>query len=352
MIRKYRVILILLCILLLIAGAYSSMNNSAPERHAIWKFAVISDTQGDNRDKNIKSCINDEILNSIAADIAVEKPDIVLVSGDLVNGWFRNGGTDYASQYTNWKKAMKPVFNMGIKVFAVRGNHDSGPERLVLPPLPKHLEPQSGSLAMLEKAFRNAVIGPSIPLNGPENEKGITYCIIHKNACIIGLDQYAGGQHEINQKWLERQLSNNTRIHLFVFGHEPAFETNHKDNLSFYPLKRDRFWDSIGKAGGRIYFCGHDHFYNRSLIKDSMGNPVWQIIGGTGGGRLRQWSGSYKESKRVMGEYHNDDFHGYILVTVDGQKVTVEWKALVNASANKWHIYDAYSYSVSSVKTH
>jgi len=345
---KYRIIA-LLCLSFFITIDLTGTNRIAAEQHTVWKFAVIGDTQGDNSEQKNSSCINDQILNSSAADIAAERPDIVLVSGDLVNGWFRNGGTGFALQYANWKKAMKPVFSTGIKVFAVRGNHDSGPERVVLPPLPSHFEPLPGSLALLEKEYKNAVIGKYIPINGPEKEKGLTYSFVHKNACIIGLDQYAGEQHKVSQEWLDQQLSKNTQNHLFIFGHEPAFEAGHRDNLSFYPEQRNRFWDSIGKAGGKIYFCGHDHFYNRALIYDSNGNPVWQIIGAPAGGKLRKWSGTYKESGRVKCEYYNSDYHGYILVTVDGTKVKVEWRALTDASTNKWQVLDTFTCSAGLV---
>lgn len=343
--NKYLIISLLLCLSLLINGAFSSTDNTAVENFPVWKFAVISDTQGNSKEQNSKSCINDEILNSIAADIAAEKPDFVLVSGDLVNGWLKNEGTPYASQYRNWEESMKPVTSRGIKIFAVRGNHDSGPERLALPPLPEHLEPQPGSLSLLEKEFKEAIIESYIPRNGPEKEKGLTYSFVHKNAHIIGLDQYTDGQHRINQKWLDRKLSGKRRLHLFVFGHEPVFETVHKDNLSFYRGKRNRFWDSIGRAGGRIYFCGHDHFYNRALVQDSRGNHIWQIISGTGGGKLQKWPGSYKEKNRVSCEFHNGDYHGYILVTVDDHEVKVEWKALVDTSKHKWLVLDMFKYS-------
>ncbi len=343
--NKSRIPPSLLCLSLLLISVYGNTNNAAAGQDTIWKFAVISDTQGDNRIANDRTCINEKILSSIAADIAAEKPDLVLVSGDLVNGWIKNGGTDYAFQYANWKKAMKPVSSMGIPILAVRGNHDSGPERLALPPLPQHLEPRPGSLIRLEQEYKKAIIGSYIPRNGPEKEKGLTYAYVHKNACVIALDQYSGGQHRVNQEWLDRQLSRNTQVHLFVFGHEPAFEANHKDNLSFYPDRRDRFWDSIGKAGGRIYFCGHDHFYNRALIPDGNGNPLRQIIGGTGGGRLRKWSGFFKERGRAKCEYYNNDHHGYILVTIDGPMVKVEWKAIVDISARKWRVLDTFTYS-------
>jgi len=342
--KFYPLIFLLLCLSLLTAGTTGSTENTPAGQCALWKFAVISDTQGFNNEQKNKTCINDEILNLVAADIAVQKPDIVLVSGDLVNGWFRNGGTDYPSQYRNWKSAMKPVFSAGIKVFTIRGNHDSGPERLALPPLPSNLEPPPGSLMLLEKEYRNEVNGAHIPMNGPENEKGLTYSFDHKNACFIALDQYTDGQHRINQEWLDRQLSGNTQVHLFIFGHEPAFQACHIDNLSFYPEKRDRFWDSIGASKAKIYFCGHDHFYNRALIPDSKGNAVWQIIAGTGGGKLRSWSGTYKDGDRIQCKYHNNDLHGYVLVTVDGARVKSEWRALVDVSAGRWQVLDAFSY--------
>ncbi|HOO73317.1 MAG TPA: metallophosphoesterase [Spirochaetota bacterium] len=347
--RKARIIHALILLSIIITGAFSSTDRVAADRPPVWKFAVISDTQsGSKKDRN-PLCINSEILAAMVKDITAEKPDLVLVSGDLVNGWFKNGGTGFATQYQNWNRVMAPVFTSGIKVFAVRGNHDSGPERLALPPLPARFEPQKGELEQLKKEFMKALIKPYTPLNGPENEKGLTYTVVHKNACIIGLDQYSGGQHRVDQKWLDGELSRNRQPHLFLFGHEPAFETDHKDNLSFYPEKRDLFWDSIGTHGGKIYFCGHDHFYNRALIRDRKGNPVWQIIAGTGGGKLRTWSGTYKAGGRATCAYHNNKYHGYILVTIDGMDVLVQWKALVDVTALKWQVLDRFSCSRSPI---
>jgi len=319
--------------------------SAAVRKYAPWQFAVISDTQNNSRKDSNKHCVNEEILELIAEDIADIKPDFLLVSGDLVNGWLRNGGTSYSGQYKKWKEIMNPVFRKKIKVYAVRGNHDSGPERLALRPLPKHLEPGKKSLLKLKRSFKRANIRKHIPWNGPRKEKGLTYSFIHKNARIIGLDQYTNGQHKINQAWMNRQVSKKKKTHLFVFGHEPAFATDYMDNLSFYKKKRDQFWNSIGKGEGKVYFCGHDHFYNRSLIKDSRGNEIWQIIGGTGGGKLQKWHGRYKESRRVMCEYHNSDHYGYILVTVDGVEATIEWRALVDISDEEWEVLDSFTYS-------
>jgi len=317
-----------------------------------WKFAFVSDTQGDNRERAGKSCINDTVLRTIAEDIARENPDFVLVGGDLVNGWFRNGGTDYALQFSNWKAAMEPVYRAGIRVFPVRGNHEDGPERLVLSPLPAHLEPSPDTPTLLRWAFKDAFSESYIPQNGPEGEEGLTYSFSHQNAFIVGLDEYSGHPHKVSQNWLDQELARKKVPHVFVYGHEPAFETRHKDNLAFFTDHRDAFWDSIGKAGGRIYLCGHDHFYNRAAIQDSTGNTIRQVIAGTGGGRLMPWSGIYPEGVRVKGEYSDSAHYGYVLATVEGLKITVAWKGFPKEEGvpAAWRVLDSFSYTTPEMR--
>ncbi|MEN6373287.1 MAG: metallophosphoesterase [Smithella sp.] len=340
-------IYVLACLLLLLSLLCAScMRVAAPlqEYRSSWKFAVVSDTQGNNKSK---ACINDAVVQAIADDIAREKPDLVIVAGDLVNGWFRNGGTDYDAQYKNWKGAMGSVYQAGIPVFPIRGNHDSGPERLALPPLPANLEPPADTLIQMKKVFRKIFAEPYIPQSGPVGEEGLTYSFVHKNAFFICLDQFTGEQHKVNQAWLDRQLAQNQTPHIFVYGHEPAFGTGHKDNLGFFSNDRDAFWNAIGRAGGKIYFCGHDHFYNRTLISDDTGRPIRQIILGTGGGVLRKWSGLYQDKKRVKCEYHNGDHHGYVLVTVAEMRVTITWKALMKpGTIDAWQYLDTFTYVI------
>lgn len=316
-----------------------------------WKFALISDTQGSRGFMQTdKKALNRAVVERIAADIVLEDPDLVLVAGDLVNGWTMHAVMPYDEQYAQWKEVMKPVYDAGISVYPIRGNHDDGPERLVLKPLPAKREPPADSQERIREAFLNAFDEYSyIPQNGPEGEERLEYSFSHKNAFFVGMDFYNGGQHRINLDWVTEQLAANKKKHVFVYGHEPAFETIHKDNLSYYPHERDKFWDALGAAGGRVYFCGHDHLYNRALIKDSNGNEIRQIIAATGGGGLRDWNGVYK-NPRVQGEFHNQDYHGYVLVTVKGSDVTIEWKALINKDNTNepasWAIMDSYTYTV------
>ena len=125
--RIHRIITSLLCLSLLISFIYGNSHDAAVENSPAWRFAVTSDTQGDGVVQENARCVNKRILGVIAADIVSERPELMLVTGDLVNGWFRNGGTDYATQYANWKRVMRPMYAAGIRIYAVRGNHDGGP---------------------------------------------------------------------------------------------------------------------------------------------------------------------------------------------------------------------------------
>jgi hypothetical protein len=343
--RKYFFVLLLLFILVP-GNGYA--HDSKVQRHpAPWKFAVISDTQGEKSEVTGYPCINEPIVRAIARDIAVERPDFILVAGDLINGWIWNSETSFKTQYANWKSAMEPVYSVGIPVFPIRGNHDAGPERVALPPLPARLEPVPGALVLLEQAFKETFRESYIPKNGPDREDGLTFSFRHKNAFIVGLDVCGNRQHKVNQGWLNGQLAGNRNPHVFVYAHEPAFQVRHRDCLAFYKEDRDIFWDSLGKAGSRVYFCGHDHLYNRAVIADLAGNEIRQIVVGTGGGRLVQWSGTYGEGTKVKGEYSNSGYHGYILVTVDGPRATVVWKALVpQEKENTWRVLDSFSYTL------
>ena len=68
--------------------------------------------------------------------------------------------------------------------------------------------------------------------------------------------------------------------------------------------------------------------YNRAAIADKSGNVIRQVVSGTGGGTPGTWSGKYAEAMRVKGEYDKSGLYGYVLVTVEGPKATIKWKAI------------------------
>ncbi len=350
MMQVKRCLYLSIFLLILIAGCTGVPREGSYQQ--AWRFAVMNDSRGDNQNVSGKSCINDKVLALIARDIAKEKPEFLLVAGDLVNGFHQNGGTAFATQFSNWKSAMAPVYGAGIPVYPIRGNHENGPEQNRNWPWPPK-QPILGPAVIedITKAFIKAFPEGYIPENGPIGEVRLTYSFVHKNALIVGLDQYVDHPHRVNQEWFKEQLTQSALSgrHLFVYGHEPAFEVRHRDALSYYPKERDEFWDSIGGAGGRVYFCGHDHLYNRAEISDSAGNSIQQVVVGTGGAPLVAWPGTYVEGNKVNGKSADSRHFGYMLVTVDGPKATVIFKAFPQDATEPvaWRVLDSFSYTLS-----
>lgn len=286
-----------------------------------WTFAVMGDTRGKD---NTDMCINDITVEAIAKDISKNGCDLVLVVGDMVTG-ADESSIPIDKQFEDWKNAMSPVYSSGIKVYTVRGNHE-----------------YSDSINAENEYIK--AFGIYDPDNGPEDEKYLTYSFTHKNAFFLGLDEYADHQiHRVNQKWVNSQLANNSQPLIFVFGHEPAFKREHDDCLATYPGERDEFWNSLGKAGGQIYFCGHDHFYDRGLVQDNSGHSIYQVIDGSGGAPLEK-SEILKnpESSKFKLKYHNGMDYGYTLVTVKGNYAKIEWKALNISGSPEWVAKDSF----------
>jgi predicted phosphodiesterase len=289
-----------------------------------WRFIVTGDSRnGDNG-------VNTVILGELVDEILDRRVDFVLISGDLVTGY--NDQAALQSQLDTWIRTMQPVYDAGIGVYSVRGNHDLG-------------EPAGVA------AWNNTFIGEfALPDNGPAGEKNLTYSFTHKNAFVIGLDQYVTTRR-VNQAWLDMQLAANTQPHIFVFGHEPAFKTRHDACLDDYPAERDRFWASIEKAGGRTYFCGHDHLYNHASVDDDgePGNDIHQYIAGTAGAPLREWAGEYDgvNNEYTVKNIYNASEFGYCLVEVNGLDVTITWFERVGKG--KYKAKEVWSYTAAAI---
>ncbi|MCP4712971.1 MAG: hypothetical protein GY869_30455, partial [Planctomycetes bacterium] len=151
-----------------------------------WKFIVVGDSRSDGENNGV----NIPILNEIAHEIVSHNVDFVLFPGDIVNG--SSDHTTFQSQLTTWRDTMQPVYDAGIAVYPVRGNHENH------------------SLA----AWRNVFSGPyALPQNGPPGELDLTYSFSHKNAFVAALDQYVT-LRRVNQSWLDAQLAANTNPHV------------------------------------------------------------------------------------------------------------------------------------------
>ena len=311
------------------AGGFCLCGCSVVERvfgtEKSWQFAVT----GDSRSSGENNGVNVEILSELAVEIAKRDVDFVLFPGDLVVG--SENEENLESQLLTWRGVMQPVYNAGIEVYAVRGNHDIG------------WSDEANGMEVWDRIFSGRY---ALPENGPEGEKKVTYSVVHKNALLVGLDQYQIKTNQLNQDWLDEQLAANTRPHVFVYGHVPAFKAAHKDCLGDYPDKRDTFIKSLEDAGARVYFCGHDHFYNHAAV-DNDGDPdndIHQFIVGTAGAPAREFSYDGDNGDYEIRNVGNAKQFGYVLGTVEGDKVTLVWMQRV--ARNKFSPAETWSYSV------
>lgn len=243
--------------------------------------------------------------------------DFIVVVGDLVEGGLGTPGTQLLQELENWKTIFSPLYNAGIPVYGLRGNHEND---------------ANNDINMWNTAFSGNY---AFPQNGPSGETNLTYSFEHKNAKLIMLDVYKN-IHQVNQSWLNQELTSNTMQHLFVFGHEAAFKVFHGDCLDDSLVARDNFWNSLKNAGSRVYFCGHDHFLDAALVDDGDGNvdnDIYQYLVGTGGGWLMSQYSNYNGDNSTYNPnriFHEMEF-GYSLVEISGETnidcdVKITWK--------------------------
>lgn len=230
---------------------------------------------------------------------------------------------------------MKPVYDANIAVYVCRGNHELGDVWSYYPDPGTQPDPNDNFAHRWLNVFgSDSEPNQKLPGNGPAGEEYMTYSVTHKNAFVVCLDQYAGTRHDfahkVNQTWLDGELAVNTKPHVFITGHEPAFRAHHNDCLDYFPAKRDVFWASIRNVGGRVYLTGHDHFYDHARVNDGDGDPnndIHQYIVGTAGAPPYTWSPPYdgNNSYYTVEQLHHTRRYGYVLVEVNDLDVTLTW---------------------------
>jgi predicted phosphodiesterase len=294
-----------------------------------WRFAVVGDT-------HVTSAPT--ILPEIVSAMLADGVKLVLFTGDIVEAGTGTTRSGLEAQLAAWQSAVSPLSAAGVGVYAVRGNHE---------------DDASDSIAAWNGAFTGS---RALPANGPSGEANLTYSFTYNNALFIGMDDYVN-IHRVNQAWLDQQLASNALPHVFVFGHEPAFQVFHTDCLGSYPADRDAFWAALGAAHSRVYFCGHDHFFDLARVDDgdgNAGNDLYQCAVGTGGSSHFMTYNGYRgtnDGYAPTGLFHEDPY-GYVLVEIDGAgkfdlHVTLNFRQRAYDSASGTYSYVATPDSVS-----
>jgi len=260
-------------------------------------FVVAGDTQSGQ-------VFVDEIVQATIDEGA----DFILICGDLTN-------SGALFELERWLDKMQPLYDAGIGVYPIRGNHDCYDNNI-----PK---------SVWDAAFSGTF---SLPDNGPSGEENVTYSFTHKNAFIVGLDQYVK-LYRNNLDWLEEQFASNEQPHVFVFGHTTAFTIDHPDTIALFADQRNVFVNNILAENGRVYFCGHDHFYDHIRLDNGDGDPnndLHQFILNSDMKMYedRQYYGDTGIWTPVRLDHRK--CAGYMLVDINDLDVTLTWKYRTN----------------------
>ncbi len=285
------------------------------------RFVVTGSTYGQD------AGINAEILGEIVQATLDERADFLLVTGNLVAG--SSDESQLQAQLTTWRDALQPLYEDGTGVYPLRGDHEA-----------------SGQAAW-DAVFSGDY---ALPSNGPSGEENRTYSFGLKNVFIIGVNSFAN-PHAVNQAWLDEQFHTNTREHVFVFGHEPAFKFQNGDVLDDSAPARNAFWRSLTAGGGRVYFAGHDDVYAHARIDDGDGgsDDLHQFIVGTGGAGPST-GGAYNGKNGVWDPQavYAEATYGYVIVDVSNENVSITW--MRRAAPGLYRAGETFSYSLSAAQ--
>ena len=299
---------------------------------------------------------------------------------------------------------VQSLYNSKIGFFACRGNHDDGSAAEFVNVFPqtqngqmngtsaatfaawsgnnpdsaKQPSPtQSGSAFSLGSNF-SSIGSPSA------NLKGLSYGFDYKNARFVFIDQFTPADKlnpdgsayslvttaSLQQPWIDSTLSGRASgSHAFVFTHKGLITQQHIDTLfgdcpadanfaapangtiaaaktyNVAPGAMNTFIRSMAANKARLYFCGHDHIHNRSIVKTTDAGAAAQIthllcqsvsskfytpnennaLGNSNVTACKSNDAFFCGGKRQTQLSQETYTVGYYILTVDGSNVSVDY---------------------------
>lgn len=283
-----------------------------------WKFGIMADSQwlssDDGYNPNTSAIA---IIQALNREFIAQDVKFVVHVGDHANR--ANKESDEAGYHTTPQLAedtralfAQPLYNAGIGFFPVRGNHDTAVAeefRAIYPQTqngqmnatPARLfnlhNPDAAKQPFPGKRGTTFTLGSGYGAIGSPsaNLQGLSYGFDFDNARFLLIDQFLtadgkgpdGNDFDINttaqlqQSWIDKALAGKPAGgHAFVFAHKGLITQKHQDILfgenpsSAAAPGLDPFIRSMYDNGARLYFCGHDHIHNRSLVSTIDGRPA------------------------------------------------------------------------------
>lgn len=257
----------------------------------VWRFAVVGDTHVPQA-YTIKKIVPSLIANQV---------EVILFVGDLIQGGKRQTPQGMYEELSQWQELTKPLRDAGIKIVAIRGNHEAD--------------------------IKGDNLKPWKELVSPDLNLMYSY----RNITFIGMDNYLNGEHTVDTGWLQKALKKVNKEHIIVpFGHEPAFSCNtfHPVCLDADDSNRSKFWSLLEEYGIDYYFCGHTHQYNHCTVTHN-GKTIHQIVSGGGGGFLQpKRGGIHSTDEYQIKSVDLKSETGYVLVNVSDRDLSVKWVSI------------------------
>ncbi len=297
------------------------------------------------------------------------------------------------------------LYNAGIGFFPVRGNHDdsaaTATEFLAAFPQTKTGTHNNSPANVLSVSNPDAANQPSPTKSGTSftlgsnfssigspstNLTGLSYGFDYNNARFVFIDQFTpldgkdpdGATYSSattvakQQTWISSTLAGKpSGGHAFVFAHKGLVTQQHQDILfgdcpadatATYTytdatgatktvtkkgaLGMNDFIRSMDANGAKLYFCGHDHIHNRSIIKTTDSGTAGQVTHILTASNSSKFYGPNEYNAAgtnypVPALTSNDAYYcggkrqvqlsqelntvGFYIVTVDGSVVTVDF---------------------------
>jgi hypothetical protein len=255
-----------------------------------------------------------DTLSSLSPKAKAMNPSFSIFEGDL-----EDDGAD-STEMNDWIGAMNKGDMFHI-TFPVRGNHDD------------HV---SGSLTLWDSFFDLADTADwvgAVNFNSMAGYNDAVFSFDFSNSHFVGLD-VPGSVGSITPEiisWLDADLTlaeARGLVHAFIYFHGPiyCFGGGHCDCTTRTCIENSSRVNSLISIINNhpivtATFHGHEHMYAYSYIDDtriaSVTNPFYQFVSGNSGGGNRACNANRCD--------YETSGHGFALVTVEDEKVTVSW---------------------------
>ncbi len=272
---------------------------TASEAHEPFSFLYFGDAQN-----AIKSLFSRMIRQAFKS---TPEAALMIHAGDLVNS--RDGNHD--DEWGEWCEAGSWLNGM-IPNLPTSGNHE-----FIKKVLPGNKEVYELSPTWFAHF--------SLPQNGPKGLEGSVYFSDYQGVRFVVLNSQSAldGTAEIQAKWLETILKNNTNRWTIAVYHHPMFSVSQgRDN----ELLRKSWKPLFDKYGVDMALQGHDHTYGRHSTNLGEGKNVIDKLTGTvyvvsvAGPKMYLVSDKARSTMRRVGE----DTQLYQIISVSHDRLVFE----------------------------